>query len=31
VLARGDYVNGTLQAMSLLHAKPKPILWRPDR
>jgi hypothetical protein len=32
VLARGDFdSHGILQATSFLHAKPQPILWRPDR
>ncbi len=32
VLARGDYdPRGILQAVSFLHAKPQPVLWRPDR
>ncbi len=32
VLVRGDYDhNGVLQAESFLHAKPQPVLWRPDR
>jgi len=32
VLARGDYdSHGILQAVSFLHAKPQPVLWRPDR
>ena len=32
VLARGDYdSHGILLAVSFLHAKPQPVLWRPDR
>lgn len=32
VLARGDYdSNGILQVTSFLHAKPQPVLWKPDR
>jgi hypothetical protein len=32
VLARGDYDSkGILQVTSFLHAKPQPVLWRPDR
>jgi PQQ enzyme repeat len=32
VLVRGDYDHdGILQAESFLHAKPQPVLWRPDR
>ena len=32
VLVRGDYdLDGILQAESVLHAKPQPVLWRTDR